>query len=164
MSIADKAVQEKRKKVVIPGKKTKLHDYANLYFNPRNPMMYVRRAKHAELCVISVNKSVLNKNTTVVTDGNASSDYTCFFPSPTGLKFLKEDEIFIDSWNDSNSITKMRKKTKICAEVLVLNKVPPQLFNGVYVSNNETKNIVIDMLKGSIIEGKVRVKKEIFFK
>lgn len=36
--IANPLVQEKRKAVVIPGGYS-LHDYANLYFHARNPMM-----------------------------------------------------------------------------------------------------------------------------
>jgi len=43
-SIADEEIQKRREKVVIPGGKRKLHDYANLYFNARNPMMFKRKA------------------------------------------------------------------------------------------------------------------------
>ena len=45
-SIADYEIQKRSDKVVIPGGKLKLHDYANLYFNPRNAMMFKRKDIH----------------------------------------------------------------------------------------------------------------------
>jgi hypothetical protein len=41
-SIADPMVQERRAEVVVPGGRH-LHEYANLYFHARNPMMYRAR-------------------------------------------------------------------------------------------------------------------------
>src|SRR5215470_4652905 len=58
-SIAMTEIQDRRAKVKVPGGLA-LHDYANLYFHARNPMMYKRRARHAELAVLRVSTSILD--------------------------------------------------------------------------------------------------------
>src|SRR5258708_2060216 len=68
-SIAKEGVQDIRAGKVVPGG-LRLHDYVNLYFNPRNPMMFLRRALHADCCIIRVDPSVLNIAGVVVTDKN----------------------------------------------------------------------------------------------
>lgn len=54
-----------------------LHDYANLYFNPRNPMMYylINHKKIDDLCIVCVDKRVLDLEGTVVSDRNAASNW-----------------------------------------------------------------------------------------
>src|ERR687898_128319 len=56
------AIQERRHQKVVPdvrlAKPRKLHEYANLYFDARNPMMYVRKDLHAKLCVVRVSPDV----------------------------------------------------------------------------------------------------------
>lgn len=57
-----------------------LHDYANLYFNPRNPMMYylINHKKIDDLCIVCVDKRVLDLEGTVVSDRNAASELAAF--------------------------------------------------------------------------------------
>lgn len=49
-SVAMEEVQDKRDVKQVPGG-LKLHQYANLYFHARNPMMYKRRGNASGLCV-----------------------------------------------------------------------------------------------------------------
>lgn len=77
VSVAMQAVQDLRAKKVVPGGKA-LHDYANLYVCARNPMMFLRRGAHQELCVLSVSTGVLDVPGTVDSDQNASSNYVRF--------------------------------------------------------------------------------------
>src|SRR3989304_2107472 len=77
-SVAMDEIQERRKKVVVPGGRP-LHQYVNLYFHARNPMMFKRKDFHKELCVVKVSKDVLSLPQVVITDGNASSDYVRFY-------------------------------------------------------------------------------------
>src|ERR1017187_6663622 len=79
-SVAMAEIQDIRAKVVLPNHK-KLHAYANLYINARNTMMFKRKDFHRELCVIRVDKNILNPPTAIVTDKNASSDYVRFASS-----------------------------------------------------------------------------------
>jgi len=50
-SIAMNVVQQRRDDKIIPNAGS-LHSFANLYFHARNPMMYVRKALHEDICVL----------------------------------------------------------------------------------------------------------------
>ena len=76
-SVAMEEIQERRDKVQIPGG-MRLHHYANLYFNARNPMMFKRKDQEDSLCVLRVSRDVLGLECVVLTDQNASSDYVRF--------------------------------------------------------------------------------------
>ena len=60
-------VQEKRRVKEVPNG-LKLHDYANLYFSARNPMMYKRQADVDDLCVLQVSLEVSKQAGVVYTD------------------------------------------------------------------------------------------------
>lgn len=88
IDVAAAEIQDRRVGVTVPGGRP-LHEYANLYFDARNPMMSARRARHAELCVLRISCDVLNLPDVVVTDGNASSDYIRFGAAADGLDFIR---------------------------------------------------------------------------
>jgi ssDNA thymidine ADP-ribosyltransferase DarT-like protein len=132
-SVALPGVQERRESKVIPGAKP-LHEYVNLYICARNPMMYLRRAQHEALCVLQISPAVLSLRGVVIADGNAASDYTSFWPSPSGLVKIDEDAVFAERWTDPDTITEWRNKRVKCAEVLVPDKLDAKSILGAYVS------------------------------
>lgn len=136
ISVADPAIQDRRAGRQVPGGQP-LHQYANLYFHARNPMMFRRRGRHAELCVLRIRCDVLDLPDVVVTDGNASSDYIRFGAAADGLDFIDADLTFAMWWTDTDYYEKMRKKTARCAEVLVPDRVPPGLVEGAYVCGHD---------------------------
>ncbi len=69
-SIAYNHIQNRRANVIVPGGK-KLHDYANLYFHARNPMMYARLAQYKEICILRISQEVIRLQRVVITDSNA---------------------------------------------------------------------------------------------
>jgi hypothetical protein len=77
VSVAMAEIQERRDVKQVPGGQ-KLHQYANLYFHARNPMMYKRLGQAADLCVLRVSCDVLGLPGVVLCDQNASSDYVRF--------------------------------------------------------------------------------------
>ena len=162
-SVADEKIQERRRKVIIPGGKRKLHDYVNLYFNARNPMMFKRKSMHKELAVLRIDSAILDEPKVVISDSNASSDYVGFYPSPEGLERLDKDLIFAEYWTDPNPIIAYRRKSAICAEVLVPNSVPLRFIIGVYVSCQETRRIVSHLLARLPIAQNVRINRQLFF-
>jgi hypothetical protein len=101
VDVAAAEIQDRRAGVTVPGDRP-LHDYANLYFDARNPMMSVRRTRHAELCVLRMSCCVLDLPDIVVTDGNASSDYIRFGAAAHGLDFIDRDLVFATWWTDSD--------------------------------------------------------------
>ena len=132
IDVAAPEVQDRRAEVVVPGGR-RLHDYANLYFDARNPMMSRRRARHAELCVLRVSCDVLDLPGVVVTDGNASSGYIRFGAAADGLEFIDRELVFATWWTDADPFEQMRKKSARCAEVLVPHNVPAEYIMGAYV-------------------------------
>lgn len=113
-----------------------LHEYVNLYFHARNPMMYKRQGQHGELCVIRVSTDVLDLPGVIVTDSNAAAEdqYVRFAAAPGGLRIVDKDETFAEWWNSADYFEKCRLRSRKCAEVLVPDRVPRGLMSGVYVS------------------------------
>jgi hypothetical protein len=131
-------VQARRANRKVPGGHP-LHSYANLYFTARNPMLYLLRADHGDLAVLRIDPSILDLPDVVIADGNASSDYTRFYPSPTGLSSLRDELIFAEYWTDDDPFEYWTKKRIKCAEVLVPDRVDPSLIMGSYVSGRESE-------------------------
>ena len=132
-SVAMADIQKRRAAVVVPGGR-RLHEYANLYMCARNPMTFLRKAQHRTLCVLRIEPAVLDVPGVVVTDGNASSVHVLFRAAPDGLRIVDKEMTFADDWRDPDKIQYWRKKTAKCAEVLVLDAVPPRFIVGAYVS------------------------------
>lgn len=76
-SVAMQPVQDKRDQKQVPGG-LRLHQYANLYFHARNPMMFKRQAEAPDLCVLRVSTRVLDLAGVVISDQNAASGYVRF--------------------------------------------------------------------------------------
>ena len=125
------AVQDRREKKEVPNG-LKLHQYANLYFHARNPMMYKRLNQVNELCVLRISKQVINFPGVVLTDQNAASDYVRFL-LPSEYEKIDFDWVYADDWRDSDQITQWRKASAKCAEVLVPNSVDTSYIQGAYV-------------------------------
>ncbi len=141
-SVAMEEIQDRRDKVQVPGG-MRLHHYANLYFNARNPMMYKRKDQADSLCVLRVSRDVLNRDRVVLADQNASSDYVRFL-SPVQIRFINLDQVYANDWQHPNdSIAYFRHKATMCAEVLVPNMVAPELIVGAYVVNQQAKQTLL---------------------
>jgi hypothetical protein len=133
-SIAMEEVQSLRDTKAVPGGRG-LHDYANLYFTARNPMMFKRKDAHAEICVLRISAAVLDLPGVVVTDRNAARGWARFREPDAGLERLDKDELFADDWrHPGDPVAYDRHKGLKCAEVLVPERVPPDLIIGAYVS------------------------------
>jgi hypothetical protein len=133
-SVAMEEIQERRKGVVIPGGRP-LHEYANLYINARNKMMYKIHNGHTDICVLRVRTDVLDLPGVVIADSKASSDYVRFAASPGGLRFVNRDRVFAEYWTHPDDyIEQIRHGSEMCSEVLVPDRVEPEYITGAYVS------------------------------
>lgn len=136
------AVQERRDKVRVPGG-LMLHQYANLYFDARNPMMYKRLDWVDQLCVLSIATTILQVDDVVIADQNASSDYVRFY-SAAGIDHLDLDLVYADDWrHPDNQIAYWRHKSAKCAEVLVPGVVPAGYVQKVYVASDVARSAVL---------------------
>lgn len=125
-------MQDRRDHKRVPGG-LKLHQYANLYFHARNPMLHKRLEEVNELCVLRVSTQVLALEGAVITDQNAASDYVRFL-APTQWQLLAWDDIFAMDWrHPGNQIAYWRHKSRKCAEVLIPRRVAPCHLAGAYV-------------------------------
>ena len=135
-SVAMQQIQELRQNVFVPNPSggRRLHSYANLYFDARNPMLFVRRTQHNELCVVRVHRTVIELPGVVVTDKNASSGYARFGAGVVGLSIVDRELTFAEYWTSNDEIDQFRRRSARCAEVLVPDVVETALLFGAYVS------------------------------
>lgn len=112
-------VQLRRSRIHDPIFKRQLHDYASLYFYPRNPMLYYLKDLQNELVMIGVDFRVLGYDNTIFTDGNAASNETNFYFDVSDLRFIPLDKIWSDPyWNNYSD-----GKRVYCSEALIFPKV-----------------------------------------
>lgn len=133
-SVAMQPVQDRRDQRHVP-QGLRLHQYANLYFHARNPMLYKRQNEVAELCVLRVSTDVLQIAGAVITDQNAASDYVRFL-APSQWRRLNFDAIYATDWrHPDDQIAYWRHKAQKCAEVLV--PVEPRFLTGAYAVDED---------------------------
>jgi hypothetical protein len=141
-SAAMQPVQEKRDQKQVPGG-LKLHQYANLYFHARNPMLFKRKDEAATLCIVRVSVEALTVAGTVITDCNAASDYARFL-APAQWRLLNFDDIYAMDWTHPGDRGRyFQHRSRKCAEVLVPQVVEPRFLTGVYVVDHSTLESLI---------------------
>lgn len=138
-SVAMPEIQERREKVRVPNG-LKLHQYANIYFDARNPMMYKLREFKEKICVLAISLKVLDQEDVVITDRNASSDVVRFYEPISGIDHLDFQKIFSKYWTDEDYYREHDKKSKKCAEVLVPYLIATEFIVGAYVINETAKS------------------------
>ena len=119
-------------------KSRSLWEYANLYFQVRNPMLYrvIQEFKAENIIVLQINSDVITSDDIGITDGNAASSETQFFEDVNeGLEALDSEQFKKEYWNESD-------KRKLMAEVLVYNRISPDKIIGIYVANEEIAKTV----------------------
>ncbi len=116
-------------------------------------MMYtLLKNEIGPLAVVRVNPAVLDLPGSVVTDGNAASDDTVFFPSPRGLARLDENKVYAESWDDQDYWTKVELKRLRCAELLVPDRVEPRFVLGCYVDHRNRRSECSSQSPGVSVE------------
>lgn len=123
VSIAMNEVQARRELVRIPNG-MKLHQYANLYFDPWNPMLSRKRSQNEDICILKFDRVVLDFEGVILADRNASSSYAAFYGAKVGLENIDFDLVYARYWTDDDYYEQCRKKSIKCAEVLVPYYIP----------------------------------------
>ncbi len=136
-SVAMPEVQDLRENKRVPNGMP-LHDYVNLYFDARNPMMYTLKNDASNLCVVGVSPTLLERGDVVLSDRNAASGYARFGSSPSALALINKDLVFANTWNcPADPVEYWRRKTIKCAEALAPHLVEANYIQGVYVCSLE---------------------------
>ncbi len=161
--ISMQEVQHRRDQVEVVKGVTRLHQYANLYFDARNPMMYARRSEREDLCVLCVSYDVLELGGTVVSDRNASSSYVRFYSPDDAVDHLDFAKVFARDWNANDAISYYDGKSKKCAEVLVWERVPPSCIVGALVCSRDAAAKLSALLREGEADLPVEVYPDVFF-
>jgi hypothetical protein len=139
LSVALPAVQDKRDAKRVPGGLA-LHEYANIYFDARNPMMSRRQNEASRLCVLRVSMEILKVPGAVITDQNAASKYVRFL-TPDHIQYMDLDYVCARNWkHPGDQIEEWRHSSAKCAEVLIPKRIPPEFVIGAYVLNSACKS------------------------
>ena len=140
MSFALDTVQEKRESKEVPNGLS-LHEYANLYFDARNPAMFYlkKNSEHFErLCVLVLDgESTLSIPGAVVSDMNAACGVAGFYAA-NDLTALNMERIYAPSWiHGGDNMETFRHKHEKLAEALIPHKIDPKHFIGIYAQSDK---------------------------
>ncbi len=140
-----------------------LWDFANLYFQPRNAMLYrVLREKNNinDIAILFVSLDILERDDIYITNGNAASPSSEFFPGNQRRNILNKIRNQIDNewWNDNDG-----SKRKMMAECLVPGRIDPKYIRNIYVGSEKTQSSLISKLKDLSPKMQVLVNYEMFF-
>lgn len=131
--IYDAQIVSNRRQRLTPDGKS-LWDFANLYFQPRNPMLYrvISEKDKKSVVIVGVNPQVLNLPGAFVAAGNAASYLSDILPVKDGLEAVTQlwDVINSDWWKEEDG-----SKRKIMAECLVPAVIPPEFIHSIYVTS-----------------------------
>ncbi|HZY95458.1 MAG TPA: DarT ssDNA thymidine ADP-ribosyltransferase family protein [Candidatus Bathyarchaeia archaeon] len=138
--IYDESIVESRKNKSTPDKKS-LWKYANLYFQPRNAMLYRVSIEKSidQIAIVTVDsRSVINGPGVMITTGNAAHHLTEIIPTTPrkriGEAFSKfREAIQLDFWREDDGTKRM-----MMAECLVPDRVPPEAITTIYTPGQET--------------------------
>ena len=138
-SIAMPEIQDRRDQVQVPGG-LRLHRYANLYLNARNPMLFKRRHEAQSLCILRVSTEARHLQGAVLTDCNASSRYVRFLSIDQASE-IDLGATYSNDWrHPDDRIAYFRHRSQMCAEFLVPDRVPPDFIQGAYVVDRAAKH------------------------
>lgn len=144
VSLADEDVQARRENKIIPANGRRIHSCANLYFNPRNAMMY-RLISHIEVSSLAIVNfkvaDVYRLPGAVVSDRNAAALNAQFFKAPEGLSHLRPEQVYSSRWVVAGKASDSLKQAMM-AEVLVPSTIPASLIQSVTVANQAAADSV----------------------
>jgi hypothetical protein len=156
--IYDEQIISNRKNRTTPDSKS-LWAYANLYFQPRNPMLYrVACELSAEsIAVLAMDLDVLKLPGGFITNGNAASPLSDIIPAEEWLKTIGQltKILTAEYWTDEDG-----SKRKIMAECLLPVKISPDYIKTIYVAND---TIAHKVRKDTVPEISVIPEPHIFF-
>ena len=140
--IYDAEIVETRKNISTPDNRN-LWDFTNLYFQPRNAMLYrvvFFSGKNIEdIIIIGVKSSVLARSDVFITTGNAASSSSNVLSASEAKKDINNIRKQTDKewWASEDG-----SKRELMAECLVPDKISPDHIEEIYVSSHNVLNKV----------------------
>lgn len=125
-------VQARREARYWGGRRYDLHEYACLYFNPRNAMLCRRREMQDRIALVKVSPKALALQGTLVSDGNAAAARSQLVDLDK-LHTLDWGTILGRAWGDDVDgrwVVNEERKSQMMAETLVPRAVPVDMILG----------------------------------
>jgi O-acetyl-ADP-ribose deacetylase (regulator of RNase III) len=127
-----------------------LWNFANLYFQARNPMLYrvVSEKGRDEVAVLGIRPDILSLPGAFVTTGNAASAPSQIFSAQEGIQEIYKMWKVIRSewWKEEDG-----SKRKIMSECLLPDRILPEYIDTIYVANHRVAETVKQSLHASTI-------------
>ena len=142
--ISDPSVQRRRNRLD-PVYNRSIHDYAPLYINPKNAMLYVKRKLQHELIILKVSADVLCQHQYVISDGNAASR-TTQFSVDRQITAASDVALRATYWNEVPDGKRRRS-----AEVLVYPIVEARFIVAAICNNQDVINTIRDVCPVPIV-------------
>ena len=114
-----------------------LHEFVPMYFNPRNPMLFLRKDLENRIVIIAIDRRAIYQDKSMFSDGNAANKPTRFYNDLSDLDKLNWTCIQDDYWPNYQD----GKRVK-CAETLTHPKITIKHIQKIYCNNMGTKRIV----------------------
>jgi ssDNA thymidine ADP-ribosyltransferase, DarT len=137
VDIAEKDVNAIRAKKNDTVYNRNLHDYVPLYFNPKNPMLFVKNKEGIEddIVILAINRRILFNENVIFTNGNAATRTTSFYNNPNDLDQLAWSCINANFWNDIPDGKRLK-----CSETLAYSNIPTIMIEKIFCNNNQTRD------------------------
>jgi O-acetyl-ADP-ribose deacetylase (regulator of RNase III) len=163
--IYNASVVNRRSGRKVIGEKT-LWDFANVYFQPRNPMMYVVDRNISDIdnvAIFLISKRILNNKEAFIVNGNAAS-LSSEIISSSDDRFkdvLREIRKNVDNdwWKEEDGT-----KRKIMAECLIPNFIDPKFIEAIYTPTEKAKDSISQKISLKFPAVSVAVAPEKFFR
>lgn len=149
--ISNKEVQRLRERRE-PLYNRRIYEYTPTYFKIKNPMLYVKKDMHDELCLVEISLAVLLNSDFVFTNGNAAARNTVFYRNVSDLEKLPWDVLNASYWNDFTD-----GKRKRCAELLIHPLIESRYILKVHCRSFET------LMHVSKFSSTAQISEELFF-
>lgn len=140
-----------------------LWDYANVYFQPRNPMLYkvLNETDKKDVVILGIKPQILDTQGAFISLGNAAHSLSSLVDVKTGLKNINGEywQIINSDWWKTEDGT----KRKIMAECLVPNGISASDIHSVYVASASVAERIRPALSGLSLPVEVVVEPHMFF-
>lgn len=140
-----------------------IHDFAPLYFNHKNPMLYTlcKNKDRNTLVLLRINPHILLADNVSFSDGNAATKATHFFSNIDDFNKLNWQLIKQGSWyNYQFGIEEGRRI--MCSEALVHNKIETYYINDIFVYDEVVLDKIMPLFPNHL-GIKTSVNKKLYF-
>ena len=140
-----------------------LWEYANVYFQPRNPMLYkvLSETDKKDVVIIGISPQVIDTTGAFISLGNAASSLTPITDAEKGLHIISDElwSIINSDWWKTEDGT----KRKIMAECLVPNSISPTQIHSIYATSQLVADKIRPVLADYSLQVSVVVEPHMFF-